>query len=513
MAWYEWLLLIPYVLCGVLLMVYGFNCYWQIGFFLRGRRFLREQSKRCVMLEEELWMAPENLPIVTTQIPLYNEFNVADRILRSVAALDYPKHLHQVQVLDDSTDGTRELIEKTAGELREEGVWIEVIHRQDRSGFKAGALKNGLEGAKGEYVAIFDGDFVPRKDFLRRTLPLLVKDSGLGMVQGRWDHLNPTENLLCRAQVLGIDGHFTIEQAARASNGLFLNFNGTAGIWRKQAIFDSGNWEGDTLTEDMDLSYRAQLKGWRLAFSADAVVPAELPATFTAFKNQQFRWAKGSIQTALKLFPRVWRSDKSIVAKLQALFHLTHYTIHPAIVAIALLSLPMLLILPDEMGVAVRLFGFLGILVAALGPNTLYFVSQRVLHPDTWLRRIVFLPVLTAIGLGISVSNARAVLEGYLGVKSEFVRTPKKGTRNTVSYKSKASWVTGMELFMACYCGVALGFFFWLGAWGITPFLVLYTMGYGYVGIRSLGEIAGSRPRRRIKRASPMEARSADASG
>ena len=510
MTFSDWVLLLPYIASGLVLFTYGVNCYWQLGFFLRGRQMLREQDRRARILEAKLWKDPRSLPVVTTQIPLFNEYNVAERVIEAVAKIDYPKERHQIQVLDDSTDETAALVNEIAAGLRDRGHWIEVLHRVDRSGFKAGALRRGLDSAAGEFVAIFDGDFVPRKDFLRKTLPLLVGDAGLGLVQGRWDHLNPTDNLLCRAQVLGIDGHFSIEQAARASNRLFLNFNGTAGIWRKKAIFDAGNWEGDTLTEDMDLSYRAQLAGWRLTFRSEAAVPAELPSSFTAFKSQQFRWAKGSIQTARKLYPRVWRSGRPFIARLQAFFHLTHYVIHPAIVLVALLSLPVLFILPERVGLPVRIFAVLGIFVAALGPNTLYLFSQRFLHPRDWRRRILLLPILTAVGLGISVSNARAVIEGIIGVRSEFVRTPKKGSLNAVPYHAKASWVTGIELFLAGYCALSFGLYCWMGAWGITPFLFLYAIGYGFVGIRSLQEIRETLPR---STAGTMIARPSDASG
>tara|TARA_R100000027_G_scaffold67717_1_gene68128 strand:- start:4807 stop:6357 length:1551 start_codon:yes stop_codon:yes gene_type:complete len=489
MNFFEWILTAIYIVCGTVLFLYGLNCYWQIFFFLRGRRSLEEQAKKADELAEAMWTDISSLPIVTTQIPLYNEYNVAARILEAVALIDYPKDKHQIQVLDDSNDETCGLINQIASDLREKGHWVEVFRRDNREAFKAGALKAGLEEAKGEYVAIFDGDFVPTPEFIRQTLPLLVHDEGLGLVQGRWTHLNPRENLLCRAQSVGIDGHFSIEQAARASNDLFLNFNGTAGLWRKQAIYDCGNWEGDTLTEDMDLSYRAQLAGWRLTFRTDAVVPAELPSTFIAFKNQQFRWAKGSIQTARKLYPRVWRSDRSLVARLQALFHLTHYGIHPVIVTIALLSLPMMFIIPEQMSLLVRWFGVFTIFIAAVGPNTLYVVSQRHLYPNDWFRRILFLPVLTVIGLGISVSNSRGVIEGLIGIQSEFVRTPKKGNSHQVRYKAKASWVIGAEIFLGAYCMVSLLLHIVLGVWGITPFLLLYSLGYTFVGLRSLQEV------------------------
>ncbi len=490
---FEWTLTVLYLGCGSVLLLYGLNCYWQILFFLRGRNFLQKEAEISERLERAMWADPESLPLITTQIPLYNEFNVAARIIEAVAAIDYPRGKHQIQVLDDSNDETRVLIDRVAATMQRDGHWIEVFRRDNRQGFKAGALKAGLEKAKGEYVAIFDGDFVPKPDFLRKTLPLLVHDKKLALVQGRWTHLNPRENILCRTQSVGIDGHFSIEQAARASNDLFLNFNGTAGLWRKRAIYDCGNWEGDTLTEDMDLSYRAQLAGWRLTFRADAAVPAELPSSFVAFKNQQFRWAKGSIQTARKLYPRVWRSGRSLVARLQALFHLTHYAIHPVIIAIALLSLPMLFIIPDQISLPVRIFGVAAILTAALGPNSLYIVSQRFLYSDDWLRRILFLPILTIVGLGISVSNSRGVMEGLAGIQSEFVRTPKKGSQNTVRYQAKASWVVGAEIFLGIYCAVSLALHLVFGVWGISPFLLLYAAGYSLVGWRSLLEIRSSR--------------------
>ncbi len=490
---FEWLLTVLFLTGGIGLLLYGLNCYWQIYFFLRGRKFLARQSVDADRIEGELWAEPDSLPMVTTQIPLYNEFNVAARILRAVAAIDYPIEKHQIQVLDDSDDATRGLIDRIAGDLRRDGHWVEVFRREKRTGFKAGALKAGLEKARGEFVAIFDGDFVPRADFLRKTLPPLVRDGDLGLVQGRWGHLNPRENLLCRAQSIGIDGHFAIEQSARASNGFFLNFNGTAGLWRKRAILESGNWEGDTLTEDMDLSYRAQLAGWRLAFRGEAVVPAELPASFTAFKNQQFRWAKGSIQTAKKLFPRVLRSDRPRIARLQAFLHLTHYGIHPFIVLVAVLSLPVLFFLPERVGPLVRMAGAACVLVAALGPNFLYLISQRTLYPDRWRRKILLLPALTIVGLGISLSNSRGVIEGLLGIKSGFVRTPKRGSAHTLRYRARGSRLVAVELFLAGYCLLSFALYSRAGVWGMSPFLLLYAAGYSFVGIGSLLEIRESR--------------------
>jgi len=285
--------------------------------------------------------SPKDWPKVTIQLPIFNERYVVKRLIKSICRFDYPKGLLEIQVLDDSTDDTFDIAEAVVEEMKEQGIDIVYIHREDRTGFKAGALKEGLKSAKGELIGVFDADFVPNPNFLKETIPYFT-DPGVGMLQTRWGHINSNYSLLTRAQSMGIDGHFGVEQASRAWSGFFLNFNGTAGVWRKKTIEDAGGWTADTLTEDLDLSYRAQLKGWKLQFAPDVVCPAEVPVTINAFKSQQHRWAKGSIQTAKKNLGKLFKSDVSLLVKIQAVLHLTHYMVHPMMLLVVLTSIPML---------------------------------------------------------------------------------------------------------------------------------------------------------------------------
>ena len=324
MSWLFWPVLGLYVLASIGLIIYGLNTYVLLFLYRRSIKETRQAQKerKEKFLAKAEGLGDEAWPVVTTQIPLYNERNVAERVIRAVAAFDYPAGRHQIQVVDDSNDETVDLVDGVVEDLAKSGVWIEACRRDDRAGYKAGGLKVAMEKAKGEFIAIFDSDFVPEPDFLREIMPLF-KDEKTALVQSRWGHLNAEHSLLTRAQSVGVDGHFVVEQIARTANGLFLNFNGTAGVWRKEAIIDGGGWQADTLTEDLDLSYRCQLKGWHLEYAIDVVVPAELPETYSAFKSQQFRWAKGSVQTAKKLLPRVLGSDVGWLPKLQSVFHLS----------------------------------------------------------------------------------------------------------------------------------------------------------------------------------------------
>ena len=329
------IMFVVYVIAGIGLVIYGFSCYYSIYLFLKNSRTTRlSDRKKILQFYREHSM--DDLPQVTTQLPVFNEANCVERLLEAVCAIDYPKDKHEIQVLDDSTDECYEVAKKKVAELAAKGYDIKLIHRTNRSEFKAGALKEAMEVAKGEFLAIFDADFVPEKDFLLKTIPYLVMDEQIGLVQGRWGHLNRTESGLTLAQSIGIDGHFVVEQSARSWGKLFMNFNGTAGVWRKQAIY-GGGWEGDTLTEDMDLSYRSQLAGWKMKFVFDVIVPAELPNDINAFKAQQFRWAKGSIQTAIKILPRVLKAKVPLRVKIGAILHTTHYSIHPCMAAARLL--------------------------------------------------------------------------------------------------------------------------------------------------------------------------------
>ncbi|MEM9236623.1 MAG: glycosyltransferase family 2 protein, partial [Verrucomicrobiota bacterium] len=348
-------------------------------------------------------------------------------------------------------------------------------------------LADAMPEAKGEFIAIFDSDFVPQPDFLKRMLPH-IEDPRTGLAQARWTHLNREHSLLTRAQSLGIDGHFVIEQTARCGNGLFLNFNGTAGIWRKACIEDAGGWTADTLTEDLDLSYRAQLKGWHLEYVPGVEVPAEIPESYTAFKSQQFRWAKGSLQTARKLYPTVLKSKQSLLTKHQAYFHLCHYLAHPLMLLVALLALPALYELRGEISLGWLAIISIPLIFATCGPATLYITCQRILHPKDWLKRAMLLPGLMLVGFGICISNTRAIAEAFLGVKSGFVRTPKSGATTSKTYHTRANWLPLLEISAGIYAAWAAWCFAKSGNLAILPFLSLYIAGFSLVGWSSLRE-------------------------
>ncbi|MCZ6672793.1 MAG: glycosyltransferase [Verrucomicrobia bacterium] len=481
-----------YFAASLFLFSYGMNCYVVVWLYLRSFRRGCETNAAIEKSKASIWDHQDQIPTITTQIPLYNELNVAERAIRAAAALEYPTGKHEVQVLDDSTDETQLRVDQVADELRKQGIDITVIRRKNRIGYKAGALEEGTMQAKGELLAVFDSDFVPNPDFLRRLVPFFLNDSKVGLVQARWGHLNKGHSLFTRTQSLGIDGHFIVEQSARAFSGLYMNFNGTAGIWRKQTIVDAGGWKHDTLTEDLDLSYRAQLAGWKATFVPDVVVPAEIPETVAAFKNQQFRWAKGSIQTALKLLPKLWRSDLSLFQKVQAYFHLTHYAIHPLMVLLALLGLPVILAAESRFTPALILgIGSL-MSLATFAPSTLYWFSQKQagIH---WAKRLLGIPILMFTGVGIAISNTRAVLEALLGVESGFVRTPKSGDKALKNYTVKMPILPVLEIVFSLYCWYSVVQFFPLNKWFVAPFLVIYAIGFGYIGLLGLiqGTMAG----------------------
>jgi cellulose synthase/poly-beta-1,6-N-acetylglucosamine synthase-like glycosyltransferase len=487
------LLFVFYVIAGIGLIAYGFNCYASIYLFLKNSRRVRLSDRKNI-LKFYRNNTMENLPMVTTQLPVFNEANCVERLIDAVCAIDYPKDKHEIQVLDDSTDECLEVSTQKVAEMKAKGYNITLLHRVDRVDFKAGALKAGMEVAKGEFLAIFDADFVPEKDFLLKTVPYLVMDPSIGLVQGRWGHLNRTESGLTLAQSIGIDGHFVIEQSARSWGNLFMNFNGTAGIWRREAINDAGGWQGDTLTEDMDLSYRSQLVGWKMKFVFDVIVPAELPNDINAFKAQQFRWAKGSIQTAKKVLPQVLKAKLPLRVKVGAFMHTTHYTIHPCMLFTALASFPILAWYQPIANIPGYAFAivFSFILLAAIAPSTLYFVAQRYSGYTGWKIRLLSLPILMAIGVGIAVSNSRAVFSALLGKKGSFIRTPKKGQKNLSAYAQKFPVNAMIELFVGIYC--IYGLLEYIGAqkFIIGPFLALYAIGFLSVGTLSFIHYIGN---------------------
>jgi cellulose synthase/poly-beta-1,6-N-acetylglucosamine synthase-like glycosyltransferase len=442
---------------------------------------------------------PAVWPTVTVQLPLYNERYVADRLLDAVGRLDYPPDRLQIQVLDDSTDETTALLAAGIARLRAAGLDVVHVRRGTRAGFKAGALAAGLRAAWGEFVAIFDADFVPPRDFLRRTVPFFA-DPGLAVVQARWGHLNRDFSLLTVAQAFGIDGHFGVEQSARCWGNLLLNFNGTAGIWRRAAIEDAGGWAHDTLTEDLDLSYRAQLRGWRILYLPDLVCPAELPVLITGFKSQQRRWAKGSIQTTLKLLPAVLRSDLSPWTKYQAFIHLSYYMIHPLMLAVVLLSVPGLMAGARGFSAPVLAAVSAVIAMAAFGPGSMLAYAQRVLDPGWW-RHIWRLPAIMIIGVGVAWSTSVAVLGGFWGSDREFVRTPKfgigagQGHWRGKGYRDRRALGGLVELALGAYCGWAAWLSLEYGQWGATPFLGLYATGFLVVGSLTVVHTAARPPR------------------
>jgi cellulose synthase/poly-beta-1,6-N-acetylglucosamine synthase-like glycosyltransferase len=495
------------------LFLYGTNCYVLLLLFRRNRsKGEKEYQDVLKNFEGSSWKS--NLPRVTVQLPIYNERYVIGRLIKAVSALDYPRDRLEIQLLDDSTDDSVEIISRLVADYQEQGIPIVHLQRSNRQGFKAGALREGMEKASGEFFAIFDADFVPPPDFLRKTIPYFL-DPEVGMVQVRWSHINPDYSLLTRAQSIGIDSHFSIEQGARAWSGLFLNFNGTAGIWRRRTILEAGGWQADTLTEDMDLSYRAQLAGWRLKYLLEVACPAELPVQVAAFKSQQFRWAKGSIQTARKIIPALLKAPCSRFAKYQAILHMTHYVIHPLMLVTILLSYPVVLIQKNESRPWLLIGAFILFLMATLGPSILYLASQRFLYPD-WRSRVRWISLMTLIGTGLSLNNARAVLEGLFFSGGKFVRTPKFGTlrrddlrARIMGYGLKMDLLPCLELALGAYALFALNKAITTPGILISPFLLMYTCGFFYIALKGIGEsvdwtIERLRSRARTK-SSPLE--------
>jgi len=474
-----------YVLCSLILLGYGVQCYVLTYFFLRKRKG-RIAAQRETMRYYYNVVDEATFPKVVTQLPMYNEKMVAVRAIEACAAMDYPRSRCEIQVLDDSTDETREYVDRTAAKLKAQGININVIRRGDRTGFKAGALQNGLRHTDAEYVAIFDADFVPPVDFLKKAVAFFVDKPKLGLVQGRWTHLNKQASLITRGQAMGIDGHFMVEQAARSWNNWFMNFNGTAGIFRVSAIQSCGGWQHDTLTEDMDLSYRMQLAGWETEYVPDLAVPAEIPEDINAFKNQQFRWAKGSIQTAVKIIPLLVKQKVPTFKFIQAVLHLTHYVVHPLMLMIAVLTMPVLFFVKITLAPLWMALVVTGMILATSGPSTMYMVSQHFLGNKV-RKQILLIPAMMLLGTGLAVNNGKAVIEALLKIDSPFHRTPKKGeAQGKGGYRPIKDITCIFEIFLALYCFTGLKIFFGYTNFFVTPFLALYASGFLFVGVLSL---------------------------
>jgi cellulose synthase/poly-beta-1,6-N-acetylglucosamine synthase-like glycosyltransferase len=436
----------------------------------------------------------ESFPVVTLQLPIYNEMYVIERLIKTVCEMDYPIDKLEIQVLDDSTDETVEIVDNIVKEYRLQGFDIHHIHRTDRSGYKAGALKEGLKVAKGEFVGIFDADFIPRKNFLKIVLPFF-KDPKIGMVQTRWEHLNRAYSLVTQIQALALDGHFVLEQQVRNKAGYFINFNGTSGVWRKECIFDAGNWEADTLTEDLDLSYRAQLKGWKFRYLTDFTTPSEVPSEINSLKSQQFRWTKGAIETARKMLFRVWMAKLPFKTKIMCTFHLTNNIVFPFILLACLLNMPIVLI--KNTGLYDTYFIFMSVFVLAFIASFLFYLySQKDVYDD-WRSRILLFPVFMAGSMGFAINNTKAVFEALINKKSEFVRTPKYGIEGDNDkwqdkkyvHKKFVKFSVILELLVALYslaCVVVSAVTLQISA---IPFQLMYTFGFGLVAYLSIKHV------------------------
>lgn len=476
----ENVLITVYLAVLLTLAMYGFHRSTLVWWYYRTRNKIPKEKAHF-----------QQLPVITVQLPLFNEMYVAPRLLDAVAAMDYPRDLLEIQVLDDSTDETQEICRAKVAELQATGLDIKYIHRTDRTGFKAGALENGLHTARGEFVMVFDADFLPAADTLHKTIHYFT-DEKVGMVQIRWEHVNRDYSMLTELEAMMLDGHFVIEHTARHRAGRFFNFNGTAGIWRRCAIDDAGGWSHDTLTEDMDLSYRAQLKGWQFVYLKDVVSPAELPVEMNSFKSQQFRWAKGSIQVGKKLLPTIWRSKVPFGVKLEATFHLTNNFAYPLLLLLSILVLPNLLVRTRHGWREVLLIDLPLFFGTTLSIASFYITSQREVNRE-WKKTLKRLPLMMSLGIGLCINQTRAVVEAVLGSSSgEFVRTPKHGVVRRFEgwtakrYRSAKTLIPLVEVGFAAYFAIATVLAVHAGHYISMPFLALFCLGFAYVGVLSL---------------------------
>ena len=483
--WFDASLLVPYFLLMIVLAFYGLHRYQLVWLYYRHKKNATHGPTRQFT----------ELPFITIQLPIYNEQFVIDRLIDACCNLDYPRGRLEIQVLDDSTDETSQVAEAIVERYRVgfNGVPqpIFYIHRTNRYGYKAGALDHGLKTAKGELIAIFDADFVPPREWLMQVVHHLT-DPGIGMVQTRWTHMNRDYSFLTQVEAILLDGHFVLEHGGRSRANVFFNFNGTAGMWRRSAIDEAGGWQHDTLTEDTDLSYRAQLKGWRFKYLQDVECPAELPIEMTAFKTQQARWAKGLIQTSKKILPRVLRSDLPFHTKLEAFYHLTANISYPLMIVLSILLMPAMIIRFSQGWFQMLLIDMPLFMASTFSISSFYLVSQKELFPRTWYKTLIYLPFLMALGIGLTLTNSRAVMEALFGIKSSFKRTPKyrvakKGERSQAAkYRKRLGIVPWIELLIGGYFALTIWYAIDTANYFTVPFLFLFFMGYWYTGLLSL---------------------------
>jgi cellulose synthase/poly-beta-1,6-N-acetylglucosamine synthase-like glycosyltransferase len=483
-------LLIPYFIVMIILAFYGIHRYQLVWLYYKNKKSAARWREPVGRFEDDA------LPFVTIQLPIFNEQFVIERLVQAICRLDYPRDRFEIQVLDDSTDETvevaREIVERyAAGFDGMEPQPIYYLHRENRYGYKAGALDEGLKSARGEFVAIFDADFVPPKDWVMKVIHHFA-EPGTGMVQTRWTHLNRNYSFLTQVEAILLDGHFVLEHGGRSRAGVFFNFNGTAGMWRTKVIAEAGGWQHDTLTEDTDLSYRAQMIGWKFKYLQDVECPAELPIEMTAFKTQQARWAKGLIQTGKKILPRVMKSDAPWHTKLEAWYHLTANLSYPLMIVLSTLLMPAMIIRSYQGWVQMMLIDFPLFMASTMSVSSFYLVSQKELYPKRWGRTFLYLPCLMGLGVGLTITNTKAVMEALFGVQSAFARTPKfavkkKGERSQAQkYRKRLGIVPWIELAIGCYFALTIWYAITSENYFTVPFLVLFVFGYWYTGLLSL---------------------------
>src|SRR3984885_9845393 len=478
---FDMALLIPYFVVLILLASYGIHRYILVYLYYKHRK------KRTTDPPGHF----SDLPRVTIQLPIFNERFVVERLLDAICRMNYPPDKLDIQVLDDSTDETQAVARRLVEQYAARGCPISYHHRSNREGYKAGALAEGMQTSKGEFITIFDADFVPSEDFLLRTIHHFT-DSKIGMVQTRWTHINRHYSFLTEVEAILLDGHFVLEHSGRACSGVFFNFNGTAGVWRGAAIAEAGGWQHDTLTEDTDLSYRAQLKGWRFIYLQDVECPAELPVEMTAFKTQQARWAKGLIQTGKKILPRVLRSDAPLHTKIEAWYHLTANLSYPLMIMLSVLLLPAMIIRFYQGWFQMLYIDLPLFMASTFSISSFYLVSQRELFPRTWQRALLYLPLLMALGVGLTITNTKAVIEALIGKESAFARTPKyhveskKDRVQGTKYRKRLGWVPWVELLIGCYFALTVYYAVEIENYFTIPFLLLFVLGYWCTGLMSL---------------------------
>jgi cellulose synthase/poly-beta-1,6-N-acetylglucosamine synthase-like glycosyltransferase len=479
--WFDAAVLLPYFLVMIVLAFYGVHRYTMCYLYFKYKKNYDPNPPRRF----------EELPRVTIQLPIFNEQFVIDRLIEAVCAMEYPQDKLEIQVLDDSTDETQEVAAGIVARYVALGHPIAYIHRTNRHGYKAGALDAGLKVAKGEYVAIFDADFVPPPDWLMKVIHHFAEPE-IGMVQTRWSHMNRNYSMLTQIEAILLDGHFIIEHGARERSGDYFNFNGTAGMWRIKAISDGGGWQHDTLTEDTDLSYRSQLAGWKFKYLPEVECASELPIEMTAFKTQQARWAKGLIQTSIKVLPMMFKSKVPRRIKVEAVYHLTANLSYPLMIVMSVLLLPAMICRFYQGWFQMLLIDVPLFTASTASIAVFYLMAERELFPKTWWKTIFYLPFLMALGIGLTVTNTKAVMEALFGIKSAFVRTPKyrvakKGEKSQASkYRKRLKLTPWIELLIGCYFFAAILYTFSNQNYFTAPFLILFVIGYWYTGLMSL---------------------------